>query len=330
MVVLNFTFLHSREATNNFVMGYLGVPTVNILLCTHNGGAFLDAQLQSFRDQDHDDWRLWVSDDGSTDDTRQKITAFARAHPNREVRLVDGPNQGFAANFLSLLARAELVGSWVSFADQDDVWMPHKLSRAVTKLTNVEMDLAVYASRTLETDPELTVIGPSPRHARPYGFGNALVQNVLGGNTIVTPPITTDILRETIAAAQLANVPFHDWWVYLVATGAGAHVVNDLKPGVLYRQHKGNVLGASLANRTIRLKMLKEYTYAGWIDRNMAALMAITPMLNRENKVMLAAFSKWRDRPLIKRHQSPQSLGLYRQTRAGDVMLRVIARMGRL
>jgi glycosyltransferase involved in cell wall biosynthesis len=314
----------------NFVMGYLGVPNVNILLCTHNGGAFLDAQLQSFCDQDHTDWRLWVSDDGSTDDTRQKIEAFARAHPNREVRLVDGPKQGFAANFLSVLGSKEFAGSWVSFADQDDVWMPHKLSRAVSQLADVHSGRAVYASRTLHTDAELLVIGSSPRHGRPYGFGNALVQNVLGGNTIVTPPDTTELIRETLPTAGLAKVPFHDWWIYLVTTGAGVTVVNDAEPGVFYRQHEGNIFGSRLCNRASRLRMLKAQVYAGWIDRNVAGLRAVAPLLTAKNVNMLNAFSEWRERPLLTRFQSPQSLGLYRQTRVGNVMLRALARMGRL
>lgn len=311
-------------------MRYLGVPNVNIVLCTHNGGAFLEAQLQSFVDQDHDEWCLWVSDDGSTDQTRQQIAAFARANPNRDVQLIEGPQQGFAANFLSVLARKELASSWVSFADQDDVWMPHKLSRAVAQLLDVRSGSAIYASRTLQTNANLAVVRPSRRHLRPYGFGNALVQNVLSGNTIVTPPWTTDLLRETLSAGRSARVSFHDWWIYLVTTGVGLQVINDIEPGVLYRQHKGNVFGSRSGNLVARLNLLMDRVYAGWIDRNIAGLRHIAPMLTVENQEMLAAFSNWRETPLMRRYQAPQALGVYRQTRAENLMLRTLARMGRL
>lgn len=304
------------------------MPIVNIVLCTRDGGGFLDAQLQSFLDQDHKNWRLWVSDDGSTDDTRDKIKAFARANPSREVRLLDGPRQGSAANFLSVLAHKELAGSWVSFADQDDVWMPRKLSRAVSGLR--ETSAAIYASRTVLTRPDLSITGPSPLHMRPYGFGNALVQNVLAGNTIVMPPATTDLIRDTLPATQVARVPFHDWWIYLVTSGVGLPVINDPEPSVFYRQHTRNLLGSGAGKRMARIRMLNDRTYAGWIDRNIAALREVMPLLSDENQRLLEGFRTWRETPIALRFGSPQSLGLYRQTGCGNMILRVLAQAGRI
>ena len=316
-------------------MGYSVLPTNKIVLCTRNGGRFLGAQLQSFVDQTHQDWELWVSDDGSTDDTRDQIADFARAHPNRKIALLAGPGQGSAANFLFLLSHNALAGSWVAIADQDDVWMPHKLSRAaevlMASMSRLEAGRsAIYASRTVHTDPKLEVTGLSPLHLRPYGFGNALVQNVLGGNTIVMPPDTTDLIRATLPAARAADVPFHDWWIYLVTTGAGVEVINDPEPGLYYRQHGGNEMGSSTGNRRVRLKMLRDREYASWIDRNLAALRRITPLLSAENLALLSAFEKWRATPAVLRLRSPQALGLYRQTTGGNMVLRALARTGHL
>ena len=38
-------------------------------------------------------------------------------------------------------------------------------------------------------------------------------------------------------------VPFHDWWLNLLVTGAGGDILYDTQPGLLYRQHAGNALG---------------------------------------------------------------------------------------
>lgn len=303
------------------------MPTLDIVMCTYNGAAFIDAQLQSFVDQTHADWRLWVSDDHSTDATRDKITAFAQAHPDRRIHVVDGPGQGSAVNFLSVVARSELAGAWVAFSDQDDVWFPDKLSRAVAMLRATPN--AVYAARTLHTDAELNVTKGSPRHRRPYGFGNALVQNVLGGNTMVIPPGMTDILRQSLHAAQLANVQFHDWWVYLVATGVGATIINDAEPALYYRQHADNIMGAAVDGKLSRLQMLRSREYAGWIDRNVSALDALTPLLTPDNAALLARFCAWRTKPALLR-RAPQAVGLYRQTLAGNAVLRALARIGRI
>ncbi|MBY5935557.1 glycosyltransferase [Tateyamaria omphalii] len=300
------------------------MPTLNILLCTRNGAAYLGRQLQSFVNQTHVDWRLWASDDGSTDDTRALLADFAAAHPDRVAPPVAGPGQGAAAHFLWQLARPEMAGQWVAFADQDDVWLPHKLARAAEWLRPAPPD-ALYASRSMHTDAAGTVLGPSPRHPRPLGFGNALVQNVLGGNTLVLTPGATDRLRATLDAARRADVPFHDWWVYLVATGTGMPILHDDEPGLLYRQHGGNLLGAGGRRRLARAAMLWDGTYAGWIDRNLAAL-AQVERLTPEAAVLCDAVRRWR----AEGQGSPQALGLYRQSRGGDMALRGLAALGRL
>ncbi len=51
---------------------------VAILMCTKNGAAFLDEQLNSIADQTHANWILFVSDDGSTDETRNILKALRR------------------------------------------------------------------------------------------------------------------------------------------------------------------------------------------------------------------------------------------------------------
>ena len=44
-------------------------PRIAVLMCTLNGAQFLPAQLASLEQQTHANWRLIVSDDGSTDAT---------------------------------------------------------------------------------------------------------------------------------------------------------------------------------------------------------------------------------------------------------------------
>lgn len=296
------------------------MPILNILLCTFNGAAHLPEQLQSFVDQTHTEWRLWPSDDGSTDATPALLSEFATAHPDRVAAVVRGPGQGAAAHFLTQLARPEMAGQWVAFADQDDIWLPHKLTRALALLAQGPPG-ALYASRSLHIDAAGTLMGPSPRHPRALGFRNALVQNVLAGNTLVLTPQATDRLRATLAAARAADVPFHDWWVYLVATGAGMPIVHDDEPGLLYRQHGGNLLGAGGRRRLARIALLWNGTYTGWMDRNLAALsqVALTP----EATALRDALRRWR----AGGQDSPQRLGLYRQSRSGDMALRVLSAM---
>lgn len=108
-------------------------PPVVILLATYQGERFLAAQLDSILAQSCRDWRLVVSDDGSTDATREILRRFAAAHPDRDIELRDGPRQGGTRNFLSLLD-AVAPGEAVAWCDQDDLWLPDRLARGLAAL----------------------------------------------------------------------------------------------------------------------------------------------------------------------------------------------------
>ena len=122
---------------------------VAILLALYQGAAHLEPQLGSFLAQDHTAWRLLTSDDGSTDGTHDAVTAFG-ARAGRPVSLFAGPRRGYAANFLSLFDRGLSGAEWVALSDQDDVWLPDHLSRAVAAL-GPEAGPALYCCRSWVT-----------------------------------------------------------------------------------------------------------------------------------------------------------------------------------
>ena len=290
---------------------------------THNGADLIQEQLRSIVAQTHQEWTLHISDDGSTDGTRDVVAAFQKANPSADIRVSSGPCTGHAANFLSLAAQPGLAGQWIAFCDQDDVWMPHKLARAVAQMG--EHSTTVYVSTTLRTRRDLS--GPKLASAvppRPLGFANAMVQNVLAGNTIVLAPPATDVLRKTVPAAMNHRVKFHDWWIYLVMTGAGQPITYDAKPGLYYRQHGDNAMGNSGLNKGARIKSLMSGEFGDWMGRNISALFE-SATLTPENKDILDAMIAWR-----KGDVRFSDLPIYRQTALGNVALRLAARAGKL
>lgn len=70
------------------------------------------------------------------------------------------------------------------------------------------------------------------------------------------------------------DVPFWDWWITLLLTGAGARVLQDARPGLFYRAHGGNHLGPRAGGRAAlwRLRKLRDGTYRHWVEANLAAL----------------------------------------------------------
>lgn len=76
---------------------------VAILLSTYNGERFLVEQLDSLLAQTHRDWIIYASDDGSIDSTLAILREYQQRVGEERFFIFNGPRQGFAKNFMSLV-----------------------------------------------------------------------------------------------------------------------------------------------------------------------------------------------------------------------------------
>lgn len=301
--------------------------TVAILMGCRDGARFLPEQLASIAAQTHP-WRLVASDDGSTDATRAILAAFAAAHPGR-VEIRDGPRAGFAANYLGLAADPAIRAGFYAFADQDDVWLPDRLARGVARLAAIDPAVpALAGGRTRLIDAAGRETGRSPRFRRPPGFGNALVQSIAGGNTMLFNAAAKALFER----AAPARIVAHDWWAYILVSGAGGRVIYDPEPAVLYRQHAANAIGGNqgLAARLRRMRMLAGGRLAEYGDVNLAALERAWPLLTPAARAQARHLAEARRLPLPRRLAAFRRIGLYRQTRGGTLSLWLAFLAGRL
>lgn len=299
-------------------------PAVAILLCTYNGRQHLPAQLESYQRQTLADWTLFVSDDGSSDGTCDLLRAEKRL--GGRLAIFDGPRQGFSRNFIELACRPEPRASHYAFSDQDDVWHPEKLERAVAWLRQVPLGRpGLYCSRTLHVDAEGRPLRLSPVYATRPSFANALVQNIAGGNTMVFNDAAMDLLRR----AGRVTVMAHDWWLYQLVTGAGGEVHYDSRPGLDYRQHAGNLIGGQVAV-TARVSKLLQDRFRDWNALNVRALQDATALLTPSSRQVLALFAAAREAGPIRRLQLLRLSGAHRQTLGGSLALWAAAALGKI
>src|SRR5271154_4215562 len=102
-------------------------PLVDVLLATFNGEPFLREQIDSILSQDYEDLSILARDDGSKDGTRGILNEYAEQFPGRFQMLPTGAPTGNAKqNFLELMKASS--ADYVCFSDQDDVWLPGKVS----------------------------------------------------------------------------------------------------------------------------------------------------------------------------------------------------------
>lgn len=271
---------------------------VVILLALHNGATHLSEQLDSYFAQSLKDWALVVGDDGSTDSGPQILQRYSECAERDQITVVEGPRRGGTANFLSLLGSVQADQPFTCFSDQDDVWLPHKLARAVERIEALKTGGPVcYFSRTLICREDLSNPRLSRPQSRPLGFRNALVQNVIAGNTIMVNAAALAVLQKAYASLDSAEpVLLHDWWVYQILSGTGATFISDDEPSLLYRQHSGNQIGANDGVRAqfARIAMVTRGTYGEWYARNLVAIRPALPQFTPENVHVFNAFEQAR------------------------------------
>lgn len=208
-----------------------------VVIATYNGARYLDAQLASLSTQTRRPDLVVLRDDGSTDDSVDRVVRWARASAV-ELQVVTAHEWlGPARSFLHALHAASPADVFL-FCDQDDVWSPHKVERAVSALECIDDSRPhLVATRVEVVDAELNPLGLSaiPSH---LSFGSAVCESVLAGCTMAM----NGALRKLLVRELPRQLQMHDWWCYLLASGAGG-ITFDAEPSLKYRQHGANAVG---------------------------------------------------------------------------------------
>lgn len=294
---------------------------VSILMCTYNGDRFIAEQLASLERQTHKNWTLAVSDDGSQDQTIEVLETFTGHWASGRVKILAGPGKGFASNFLALTAKEDINADYYAWSDQDDVWREDKLQTALAWISTIPQETpALYCARCEIIDDIGANKGFSPLFIRPPHFSNALVQSIAGGNTMVFNQAARRLLQE---AGSEITVPSHDWWAYLLISGAGGVIHYDPQPRVMYRQHNANLIGSNVTwcARLKRIRMVFQGRFTHWNAQNISALETMRHRLKQEHIQRLADFKAAQNQSLLQRFSSVWRAGLHRQTHLQNLAL---------
>jgi rhamnosyltransferase len=220
------------------------LPRVKVLLATYNGAKWLDEQLTSIFDQIGVEVSVIASDDASSDATPQTLAGWSH-RADLHVLPAAGARLGSAhRNFLRLIRDASLDDAeYVALADQDDVWLPSKLCRAVEQLR--ARDAHAFSS-------DVTAFWPDGRtrlirKSQPQRSHDHLFGSPGPGCTFVIRREAFDHLRDWVTAdfERLQRLWVHDWLIYAHVRQRGLRWHIDDRPLLLYRQHGRNEIGVN-------------------------------------------------------------------------------------
>jgi glycosyltransferase involved in cell wall biosynthesis len=293
---------------------------IDIVLATYNGDRFLDTQLQSILAQDYSDWRLLVRDDGSSDRTPTIIRTYQQKEPDRLewVNPEPGQNGGVLQNFNALLERSS--SDYTFLCDQDDVWLPQKLTDSVRVIEDCEAQWGADTPILVHSDLQVVTEQLDVLHWSFWRSHNLdptrnslrhlLVRNHITGCTVVI----NKALRKL--ALPIPDSAFmHDWWLGLVAAAFGK-IAYLQQPTVLYRQHQHNQVGAQsqkwryIATRLQQPQRIREY-YEKTQKQAQAFLDRYSSQLTDENQQLVSAYIDLKNLPFWRKRQCLLQYGFF-------------------
>jgi glycosyltransferase involved in cell wall biosynthesis len=208
-------------------------PLVSVVIPVFNGERFLGEAVESVLDQKYSAIEIIVVDDGSTDNT----ATVARSLPET-VRYLHQSNQGPAAARNRGIEQAQ--GSFIAFADADDLWPAGKLELQLPYLIE-DSKIDIVLGRI----QQVTVDGPtqSPDPAFSVNLGSAVMRKSVFERI--------GLFDETMRYSEDV-----DW--FMRARESGAAIVTIDAVTLLYRQHEQNMTRGKSTSELNVLKALKK------------------------------------------------------------------------
>jgi rhamnosyltransferase len=241
------------------------LPRVTVLVAAFNGLQWISQQLDSILAQQEVAVSVIISIDPSTDGTLQLCQRYAAEYVNVTLASAGGPFGCAARNFFHLLKQTDLTATdFVALSDQDDLWHPDKLARAIRRLQ--ETGVGGYSSN-------VTAFWPDGRRvllkkSQPQVNYDYLFEAAGPGCTYVLPSNIAQLLQHDLQAAdeRLWEVDFHDWYIYAWVRSRRMGWIIDPVPSMEYRQHPSNQLGANTNIKSF-LRRWQKVGSGGWFEQ---------------------------------------------------------------
>ena len=221
---------------------------IDIAMAAYNGAPYIAEQIESIINQDFTDWRLFIRDDNSTDDTVRIILRYVQKDSRIVLVQDDLGGLGVSRNFEAVMKCC--LAPYIMLADQDDIWNQDKLRISLKEIQRLEKQYSAEMPILLFSNSTYTDAKAIQRNGNLYQFNfSSDIKDFLfinagyqGAGMIFNQSLWK------ILFPFLPNLVVHDLHISLIAHFYG--VVKFLPtPLMLYRRH-----GSSTSNSNIAFK----------------------------------------------------------------------------
>jgi len=227
------------------------MKSVILITSTYNGAKYLPALLRSILAQTYPSLTLYVRDDGSTDSTVQILRQFQQQFTGGKRLLLvndldnDWTNKGSHQSYRYLLSSLGKADYYL-FCDQDDVWEPAKVERAVSHMERYPAKIPVlYVHNYYVCDSRLHVEhtlpdrpSVSPNEMRRINLAKVIMTGTWGG-VGMAQGFNRTLYRLAFCSGEITPSVAVDCWISWVVAGMNGALVYDKMPLAYYRRHEG-------------------------------------------------------------------------------------------
>ena len=207
---------------------------VSVAMATYNGAKYLREQIDSILNQLDMDDELIISDDGSTDETVNIIHSYST---DQRVNFYKNPSKvkGVITNFEHAISMT--TQEVIFLCDQDDVWLPNKISRMCREFGDSKVGLVISSVRTVDAD--LNDLQATPINEGHYeqGVARNFIKNTYMGCCMA---FRKELKEVVLPFPQ--NIPMHDSWIGLLAELNHLEISYVPDKLMLYRRHSHSVI----------------------------------------------------------------------------------------
>lgn len=261
---------------------------VNILLSTYNGEDYIKQQLDSIIEQTYTDYKLYIRDDGSSDNTVRIIEQIVREkNLSEKIIVIKGKNLGFCRSFGELLKYADEGELW-AFCDQDDFWKPEKIEWAVEMLEMQQSIPVLYTGNFAYVNSNLEFIKNYNPNYKGYDLRKSITSSICYGFTCVI----NRKLREMLLESDFSKIQSHDWYMAMIASTFGK-IIFDSRIVALHILHATNDSPINIQKKVIRgISLLKKESFYTMNCREFYH--CYNKLLNEQQKKLMRKFLNYK------------------------------------
>ncbi|MBR0447806.1 MAG: glycosyltransferase family 2 protein [Clostridia bacterium] len=221
-------------------------PIVSVIMPTYNSAAFVEVAIRSVMNQTYDNWKLFVIDDGSSDNTCSLVERLCE-EDSRITLIRNEVNMGVAATRNKGLDLS--VGSWVALLDSDDWWHPEKLEKQLALAEKTGADI-IYCSYGIMNDCGEKICDDFFVPAQ-TDYKNSMIQSVISCSTAL-------LSKRIVETYRFRNDYYHeDMVLWLELLQAGFQARGEVEVLAKYRVSQGTRASNKIKNAIEKWKVCR-------------------------------------------------------------------------